>query len=214
MKTEKEKLEAKSVAQLQAYAKKIGANIKDPKTGKLKTKTQLVNSIVMLQRLGKAKKHISAVVKKQTSKKTAAESRQTKMKGRDIARDLDYQAKAPGKRTSASGRTYYERRANRSDVPPTLLGQKVQDYRSIPNLRMFDVFYLGATNTSGSRVKINDLRMGESKIIPYNHKADGIGDVATMYLNSLGIKIDGKGESQKGTLLFTKNFEKSIKDKA
>ena len=124
MKTEKEKLEAKSVAQLQAYAKKIGANIKDPKTGKLKTKTQLVNSIVMLQRLGKAKKQISAVVKKQTSKKTAAESRQTKMKGRDIARDLDRSAKAPGKRTSASGRTYYERRANRSDVRGTMLGEK------------------------------------------------------------------------------------------
>jgi len=126
MKTEKEKLEAKSVAQLQAYAKKIGANIKDPKTGKLKTKIQLVNSIVMLQRLGKAKKQISAVVKKQTSKKTAAESRQTKMKGRDIARDLDRSAKVPGKRTSASGRTYYERRANRSDVRGTMLGSKIK----------------------------------------------------------------------------------------
>jgi hypothetical protein len=85
---------------------------------------QLINSIIMLQRLGKAKKQISAVVKKQTSKKTAAASRQTKMKGRDIVRDLDRKAAAPGKRTSASGRTYYERRANRSDVKGTLLGQK------------------------------------------------------------------------------------------
>jgi hypothetical protein len=124
MKTEKEKLQAKSVAQLQAYAKKIGANVVDPKTGKQKTKVQLINSIIMLQRLGKAKKQISAVVKKQASKKTAAASRQTKMKGRDIAKDLDRSAKAPGKRKSASGRTYYERRANRSDVPGTLLGSK------------------------------------------------------------------------------------------
>jgi hypothetical protein len=124
MKTEKEKLQTKSVAQLQSYAKKIGANIVDPKTGTQKTKVQSINSLIMLQRLGKAKKQISAVVKKQTSKKTAAASRQTKMKGRDIARDLDRKAAAPGKRTSASGRTYYERRANRSDVKGTLLGQK------------------------------------------------------------------------------------------
>jgi len=214
MKTEKEKLQAKTVAQLQSYAKKIGANIVDPKTGKQKTKVQLINSIVMLQRLGKARKQISAVVKKQASKKTAAESRQTKMKGRDIARDLDRKAAAPGKRTSKNGRTYYERRANRSDVPGTLLGQKIQDYRGIPNLRVFEVVYLGPTNTSGSRVKINDLRFEESKTIPYNYKADGIGGVATLYLNDLGIKIDARGDSQKGTFLFTKNFEKSIKDKA
>lgn len=124
MKTEKEKLQAKTVAQLQNYAKKVGANIVDPKTGKQKTKVQLINSIIMIQRLGKAKKQISAVVKKQASKKTAAASRQTKMRGRDIARDLDRKAEAPGKRKSKSGRTYYERRANRSDVPGTLLGQK------------------------------------------------------------------------------------------
>lgn len=125
MKTEKEKLQAKTVAQLQNYAKKVGANIVDPKTGKQKTKVQLINSIIMLQRLGKAKKEISAVVKKQSAKKTAASSRQTKMRGRDIARDLDRKAEAPGKRKSKSGRTYYERRANRSDVPGTLLGARV-----------------------------------------------------------------------------------------
>jgi hypothetical protein len=122
--SEKEKLQAKTIDQLKRYAKTVGANIVDPKTDKQKTKVQLINSIIMLQRLGKAKKQISAVVKKQTSKKTAAASRQTKMKGRDIVRDLNRKAAAPGKRTSASGRTYYERRANRSDVKGTLLGQK------------------------------------------------------------------------------------------
>jgi hypothetical protein len=31
------------------------------------------------------------------------------------SRDRKYTAKAPGKRKSSSGKTYYERRANRSD---------------------------------------------------------------------------------------------------
>lgn len=193
MKTEKEKLQAKTVDQLKRYAKKVGAKIVTPE-GKAKTKDQLVNSIVMKQRLG------------------GLGERQTGVTNKYV--DIKRKAKAPGKRTSASGKKYTERRANRSDKPGQMLGQKVQDYRSIPNLRVFEVVYLGPTNTSGSRVKINDLRLQESKTIPYNYKADGIGGVATIYLNSLGIKIDAKGESQKGTLLFTKNFEKSIKDKA
>lgn len=200
MKTEKEKLQAKTVDQLKRYAKKVGAKIVTPE-GKAKTKDQLVNSIVMKERL--------------SGKSMGAKPKSTKQTGKsDTARDFVRYAKAPGKRTSAKGKTYYERRANRSDKPGQLLGQKVQDYRSIPNLRVFEVVYLGPTNTSGSRVKINDLRLQESKTIPYNYKADGIGGVATIYLNSLGIKIDAKGESQKGTMLFTKNFEKSIKDKA
>ena len=122
MKTEKETLQAKTVDQLQSYAKKIGANIVDPKTGKWKTKVQLINSIIMLQRLGKAKKQISTVVKKQTSTKTAAAKKQTGTSNK--ARDIKRTAKAPGKRTSASGRTYYESRKNRSDRPGSLMGSK------------------------------------------------------------------------------------------
>jgi len=50
MKTEKEKLQAKTVDQLKRYAKKVGAKIVTPE-GKAKTKDQLVNSIVMKERL-------------------------------------------------------------------------------------------------------------------------------------------------------------------
>jgi hypothetical protein len=74
--SEKEKLQAKTIDQLKRYAKTVGAKIVDPKTDKQKTKVQLINSIIMLQRLGKAKKQISAVVKKQTSKKTREPSNQ------------------------------------------------------------------------------------------------------------------------------------------
>jgi hypothetical protein len=108
-KTEKEKLQAKTVDQLKRQAKKVGANVIDPKTGKAKTKEQLVNSIVMKLRL-------SGQSDRQTGKS-------------NTAKDATRQAKAPGKRTSAKGKVYYERRANRSDAG-LLLGEKFK-YRYI-----------------------------------------------------------------------------------
>jgi len=111
MKTEKEKLQAKTVDQLKRYAKKVGAKIVTPE-GKAKTKDQLVNSIVMKERLNGKSLGAKPVAKKQTG---------TSNKARDLKRT----AKAPGKRKSASGRTYYESRKNRSDRPGTLMGARV-----------------------------------------------------------------------------------------
>jgi hypothetical protein len=101
MKTEKEKLQAKTVDQLKRYAKKVGAKIVTP-DGKAKSKEQLVNSIVMKQRLG------------------GLGERQTGATNKYV--DVKRKAKAPGKRTSASGKTYYERRKNRTDKPGSMLG--------------------------------------------------------------------------------------------
>jgi hypothetical protein len=50
MKSEKEKLAAKSVEQLKAAAKRLGGKLVTP-DGKAKTKQQLINTIVMKQRL-------------------------------------------------------------------------------------------------------------------------------------------------------------------
>ena len=72
MKSEKEKLAAKSVDQLKAAAKRLGGKLVTP-DGKAKTKQQLINTIVMKNRLagksmgGKAttkKKVVSTKVKK------------------------------------------------------------------------------------------------------------------------------------------------------
>ena len=95
-----------------------------------------------------------------------------------------------------------------------MLGQKIQDYRAIENVRVFEVVYLGPSNYSGTRVKINDYRFEESKTIPYDYEIGDVGGIASAYLNTLGIKIIAKGMSAKGFILFTRNFEKSIKDKA
>jgi len=52
--------------------------------------------------------------------KTKSTTRQTGTS--NIEKDFAKKAKAPGKRKSSTGKTYYERRANRSDKPGSLLG--------------------------------------------------------------------------------------------
>jgi hypothetical protein len=193
MKTEKEKLQAKTVDQLKRQAKKLGGKIITPE-GKAKSKEQLINTIVMKQRL-------SGQSDRQVGKS-------------NTAKDLSRTAKAPGKRISAKGKTYYERRANRSDKPGSLMGGSVnQNIRSIPTVRVFEITFLGPGYSTGARVKIEDLRFQESKIIPYDYSKNSEGEVALAYLNGLGIKIEGYGQSKKGFSYFTKNFAKSIKDK-
>lgn len=64
----------------------------------------------------RAKRKISGTRKE----KTLFDDRQTG--GTNKKYDAVKKAKAPGKRTSATGKQYTERRANRSDRPGTLLG--------------------------------------------------------------------------------------------
>ena len=92
--SEKEKLQAKTIDQLKRQAKKLGGKLVTPE-GKAKTKEQLINTIVMKLRLsGQSDRQVGRS---------------------NTAKDASRQAKAPGKRTSSTGRVYYERRANRSD---------------------------------------------------------------------------------------------------
>ena len=178
MKSEKEKLAAKSVTALKAAAKRLGGKLVTP-DGKAKTKQQLINTIVMKQRLSGKSMGGNTTTKKVAAKKTVAKKPTVK-----------------------------------KVVKKTTLGQKVQDYRAIENVRIFEAVFLGPTNVSGARVKINDYRFDQSKTIPFGYKTNSEGQTAAEYLNTLGIKIVGKGETQKGIVLITKNFEKSIKDKA
>jgi hypothetical protein len=78
------------------YGKKVGAVKK-----KVAPKKKAAKKVV--------KKVIRKIVKKAAPKKVAKK----KLTKQDY--DKRYQAKKPGKRTSASGNTYYENRANRSD---------------------------------------------------------------------------------------------------
>ena len=190
MKSEKEKLAAKSVEQLKAAAKRLGGKLVTP-DGKAKTKQQLINTIVMKKRLAGV-----GMGAKQTGTSNKA-------------KDLQRKAKAPGKRTSAKGKVYTETRKNRSDQPPGLLGG--QNYSDLPDLRVFVIKILPATDTLGQRISIIDLYQMVSKgnntrkTIPFGYKG-GAANQAMMYLNSKGIKLIG-GQSD---YLVTKNMTTPI----
>jgi hypothetical protein len=73
MKSEKEKLTAKSVEQLKAAVKRLGGKLVTP-DGKAKTKVQLINTIVMKNRLAGKSMGGNTTAKKVTAKKTVAKT--------------------------------------------------------------------------------------------------------------------------------------------
>jgi hypothetical protein len=112
------------------YGKKVGA-IKKASPGKhVDTKSHNVN-IKIVSGIGKKPKSKKVAVKKKAVKKVARPTKSTKKvkatykvnyqtgnknrTARGTNQDSKRKALAPGKRTSASGNTYYETRANRSD---------------------------------------------------------------------------------------------------
>jgi hypothetical protein len=93
-----------------AYRQKTGVSLKEAfahiygkKVGAVKKKS------------APKKKAAKKVLKKKLAKKVA-KKKVAKKKLTRIDYDKRYQAKKPGKRKSASGKTYYEKRANRSDT--------------------------------------------------------------------------------------------------
>ena len=97
-----------------AYRQKTGVSLKEAfahisgkkKVGAVKKKTAKKSA----PKKKAAKKVVRKVVKKKAAPKKVAKK---KLTPRDY--DKRYSAKKPGKRTSASGYTYYESRPNRSD---------------------------------------------------------------------------------------------------
>jgi len=92
-------------------------------------KESLVMGIMMAE--ARKKKGTTTAVKKSAVRKTTSQSalrfkRSGEQTGRsDAARDNAIgPALPPGKRLSRTGKVYYERRRNRSDVPPTMMGEK------------------------------------------------------------------------------------------
>lgn len=123
----KAKLMKLQVTTLRNKAKKLG--ISDVSK---RTKENLVQSII----LGEArKKRGTAAGKRATAKKSMAGVRQSSRQTgtSKTTRDLKKRALAPGRRVSATGRVYYERRKNRSDKPGQLAGTELSrlGYREV-----------------------------------------------------------------------------------
>lgn len=84
----------------------------------------------------------------------------------------------------------------------------LREKNQLPNLRMFKVKYLGATNTRGSRVKITDCRFNKSVTIDYDHMYNSASDQAAAYIESFDIYLTGATSSDGVTtdILLTDNF--------
>jgi hypothetical protein len=126
----KAKLMKLAVTTLRNKAKKLGVSDVSKRT-----KENLVQSII----LGEArKKRGTAAGKKATAKRTmsAGVRQSTRQTGTSkLTRDLKKEALPPGRRESAAGNVYYERRKNRSDKPGQLAAkfETNSDYiREIP----------------------------------------------------------------------------------
>jgi len=130
----KAKLMKLSVATLRKKAKAL--NISNYTT---RTKENLVQSIMITESRKKGGK--TSAVRKTTGQTALRLTRSGEQTGRsDTARDEVKRALAPGKRLSRNNKVYYERRRNRSDVPPTMLGASrgiVQDLA----FRIYDDYY-------------------------------------------------------------------------
>jgi len=111
--TAEQKTAKAKIKQSIAYRQKTGVSLKEAfahiygkKVGAVKKKA------------APKKKAAKKVVKKKVAKKIVKKSAPKKVAKKKLTKqdyDKRYQAKKPGKRKSATGKTYYENRANRSD---------------------------------------------------------------------------------------------------
>ena len=129
-----------------------------------------------------AKKVISKIVKKSAPKKVAKK----KLTKQDY--DKRYQAKKPGKRTSASGNTYYENRPNRSDRGKLLgIGNVLNKNQEIKRLSQLAKTPLEKRIVSMIKYKLTGYDNLESllKDILYNGLQSGIVSDLIYYSDTL-----------------------------
>lgn len=115
-----------------------------------------------LQRKNKNLKWIPAI------KKASAELRKEKKIGvqsgsSNTSIDKKKKAKAPGKRKSATGKTYYERRKNRSDKKGTLTG--VSEAKMIEAIRAKVEEKMGRAYVARDKAKLKRDKKAYQKVI-------------------------------------------------
>lgn len=88
----------------------------------------------------------------------------------------------------------------------------MNEYKKISNVRGFRINFLGVTKHKDARVTIKDLRFNKYIVIPFDYEYNSKTECAINYLESLGIKIEGKFEGgDKYDYVFSNNFEVQIK---
>ena len=79
-----------------------------------------------------------------------------------------------------------------------------------PNFHVIKVYYIGATNSKPSRVKLVSERFKVSKTIEYNHQFNGICDIALDWLSKNGFNIIGKAEGKDCYYIISDTFNSII----
>lgn len=75
------------------------------------------------------------------------------------------------------------------------------------NFHVIEAKFLGATNTTGARIKLSSFRFEQSVILSWNYEFDHILDYAETYLKGRGFNIVGHGETKAGFVITTDTFE-------
>ena len=77
-----------------------------------------------------------------------------------------------------------------------------------PNKRIIQVKILGATNTKGTRIKLIESRYNttDTFTMSYDYRHRDMADQAIEYLENKGIKIEGKGDFNGATFLFSNSW--------
>jgi hypothetical protein len=81
---------------------------------------------------------------------------------------------------------------------------------NLPNYHLISIKYMGASNTRGSRVKIESLRFpNDSVTVSYSYQYGNILDQSIEFLKDQGFKLKGFGyDEKKGTyILMSETFE-------
>ena len=78
-------------------------------------------------------------------------------------------------------------------------------------LHGYKAIYLPATNSRGSRIKIQSIYTDETVIIPYDYKYDSLNDNAINYLEKKGIKVLSLANHKDYTILLSNDFQTPIK---
>ena len=146
----------------------------------------------MAKAKAKAVKAKKPAAKKVAAKKTASKAYQTGSSNKLY--DSMKKAKGPGKRVSASGGVYYERRKNRSDMPGSILGIKgLKKISGVPPHKakyFIEFMYQGIERTEYFDKLPKGVYKGDNKIL-YLMKLSDEGTILTPLLytkNNLPVK--------------------------
>tara|TARA_R100001440_G_scaffold67383_2_gene88673 strand:- start:2978 stop:3247 length:270 start_codon:yes stop_codon:yes gene_type:complete len=86
-------------------------------------------------------------------------------------------------------------------------------HNTLLRYRAIHVRFYGPTNTKGVRIRIKDMRRGDTVWLPYNHEIGDIVNQAGDYLHTQGIGLSAVvlHDTQDGYTLATPDFATPIK---